>query len=61
MLHTVIAGNGNSEIDVETGFNVIITGDEDHFNQTFEMKYAESANTKMNDKPKNELHEGSFV
>lgn len=38
MLQMVTAGNGKSLIDVETAARVMITGDNDHFSYTFDMK-----------------------
>lgn len=55
MLQMVTAGKGISSIDVARAFSVIIMGDADHFEYTFDIKYKDIKKTKINDSRKNPL------
>lgn len=60
MLQIVTAGKGMSSIDVARAFSVIIMGDADHFEYTFDMKYRDIRNTNTNDSRKKALQNWIF-
>lgn len=55
MLQIVTAGKGMSSIDVARAFSVIIMGDADHFEYTFDIKYNDIKKTRTNDSRKKPL------